>query len=156
MMMRMTNSDVRNKKKSAFAGNTIWKLRLALLFALSISATLIHPVSVFADPPVVNKTNFLVILTDDMGFSDIGCYGSEIKTPNIDRLTQNGVRFTHFYNTARCSPSRASLLAGLYPHRAEMGHLSSNNYPEPGYHNDLSKIAATMALGDTAKNSKTE
>jgi arylsulfatase len=71
------------------------------------------------------RPNVVVILVDDMGFSDIGCYGSEIPTPNIDALAENGVRFTQFYNTARCSPTRASLLTGLYPHQAGMGHLDS-------------------------------
>lgn len=93
----------------------------------------------------VKKPNILVILTDDMGYSDIGCFGSEIRTPNIDRLAGNGLRFTHFYNTARCSPTRASLLTGLYPHQASMGHLSTENFKEPGYTDDLSKSAVTMA-----------
>jgi len=92
-----------------------------------------------------NKPNIIVILTDDMGFSDIGCYGSEINTPNIDKLAKDGVRFSHFYNTARCSPSRASLLTGLYPHQAGMGHLSTENFAEAGYVDDLSKNAVTMA-----------
>jgi len=92
-----------------------------------------------------NKPNIIVILTDDMGFSDIGCYGSEINTPNIDKLAKDGVRFSHFYNTARCSPSRASLLTGLYPHQAGMGHLSTENFTEAGYVDDLSKNAVTMA-----------
>ena len=91
------------------------------------------------------KPNVMVILTDDMGYSDIGCFGSEIKTPNIDRLAANGLRFTHFYNTSRCSPTRASLLTGLYPHQANMGHLSTENYAEEGYTDDLSKKAVTMA-----------
>ena len=91
------------------------------------------------------KPNVIVILTDDMGYSDIGSYGSEIKTPNIDRLANNGLKFTQFYNTARCSPSRASLLTGLYPHQAGMGHLSTENFPEPGFVDDLSKNAVTMA-----------
>jgi arylsulfatase len=63
------------------------------------------------------QPNIIVILADDMGYSDIGSYGSEIRTPNLDRLASEGVRFTHFYNTARCSPSRASLLTGLCPHQ---------------------------------------
>ena len=67
--------------------------------------------------------NVVVILVDDMGFSDIGCYGSEISTPNIDKLGYNGLRFTQFYNAARCCPSRASLLTGLYPHQAGMGGM---------------------------------
>lgn len=93
----------------------------------------------------LKRPNILVILTDDMGYSDIGCYGSEIRTPNIDKLANNGVRFTHFYNTARCSPTRASLLTGLYPHQAGMGHLANSNYDEEGYRNDLSRNAVTMA-----------
>ena len=96
-------------------------------------------------PAEKKRPNILVILSDDMGYSDIGCFGSEINTPNIDGLAKNGVKFTQFYNTARCSPSRASLLTGLYPHEANMGHLSSSNYPEPGYGNDLSKNAVTLA-----------
>jgi arylsulfatase A-like enzyme len=89
--------------------------------------------------------NIIVIMSDDIGYSDIGCFGSEISTPNIDRLAANGIRFTQFYNTARCSPSRAALLTGLYPHQAGMGHLSSENYKEPGYVDDLSKNAVTIA-----------
>ncbi len=71
------------------------------------------------------RPNIVVILVDDMGWSDIGCYGSEIPTPNLDALAAKGVRFTQFYNTARCSPTRASLLTGLYPHQAGMGHLDN-------------------------------
>lgn len=93
----------------------------------------------------LKRPNVIVILTDDMGFSDIGCFGSEIRTPHIDRLAANGLAFTHFYNTARCSPSRASLLTGLYPHQAGMGHLSTENFKEPGFTDDLSKQAVTMA-----------
>ena len=71
------------------------------------------------------KPNIVVILVDDMGWSDIGCYGGEIATPNLDKLAAGGVRFTQFYNTARCCPTRASLLTGLYPHQAGMGHLDN-------------------------------
>ncbi|MFM9825682.1 arylsulfatase [Flavobacterium sp.] len=101
----------------------------------------------FSQPKKANtkKPNVIVILTDDMGFSDIGCFGSEIKTPNIDKLATNGISFTHFYNTARCSPSRASLMTGLYPHQAGMGFLSNYNYDEAGYVDDLSKKAVTIA-----------
>lgn len=62
-----------------------------------------------------DKTNIVLILADDLGFSDLGCYGSEIPTPNIDRLAAGGLRFTQAYNTARCWPSRAALLTGYYP-----------------------------------------
>src|SRR5881296_2450744 len=65
---------------------------------------------------VQGKPNIILILADDMGFSDAGCYGGEIHTPSIDRLAAEGVRLTRFYNMARCCPTRASLLAGVYPH----------------------------------------
>src|SRR5881227_3060684 len=68
--------------------------------------------------------NVVVILADDMGFSDVGCYGGEIHTPNIDRLAGEGVRFTQFYNMARCCPTRAALLTGLYPHQAGIGAMN--------------------------------
>ena len=99
----------------------------------------------FAQNGAPEKPNILVILTDDMGYSDIGCYGSEINTPNIDKLAANGIRFTHFYTTPRCSPTRASLLTGLYSHQAGMGHLSTENFTQAGYVDDLSKNAVTMA-----------
>ena len=70
-----------------------------------------------------DRPNILVILADDMGFSDLGCYGSEIHTPNLDKLASQGVRCTQFYNAARSCPSRAALLTGLYPHQAGMGHM---------------------------------
>ena len=73
-----------------------------------------------AQPAATPRPNIIVIMADDMGFTDIGCYGSEIRTPHIDSLANGGVRFTQFYNTARCCPSRASLLTGLY--RAPGGH----------------------------------
>src|SRR5262245_10497456 len=66
------------------------------------------------------KPNIVVIMSDDMGFSDLGCYGSEIQTPTLDRLAYGGVRLTQFYNTARCCPTRAALLTGLYPHQASI------------------------------------
>jgi arylsulfatase A-like enzyme len=115
-----------------------------LLFSMLVAITYLKP-SVMEAQSKNKRPNIVVILTDDMGYSDVGCFGSEIKTPNIDRLASNGVRFTHYYNTARCSPSRASLLTGLYPHQAEMGWLSTENYKEPGYRDDLSKNAVTMA-----------
>src|SRR5829696_4933757 len=71
------------------------------------------------------RPNIIVILVDDMGWSDIGPYGGEIPTPNLDALAARGVRFTQFYSTPRCSPTRASLLTGLYPHQAGMGHLDN-------------------------------
>jgi len=77
-------------------------------------------------PSDTRKPNIIIILADDMGFSDIGCYGAEIQTPNLDRMAKNGVRFTQMYNCARCCPTRASLLTGLYPHQAGVGHMVDN------------------------------
>jgi arylsulfatase len=118
----------------------------------SIKHTIVAGISILAWPyndyaqiKIQKKPNVIVILADDMGYSDIGCFGSEIKTPNIDRLSKNGLKFTQFYNTARCSSTRASLLTGLYPHQAGMGHLATENFKEPGYTDDLSKNAVTMA-----------
>ena len=79
-----------------------------------------------------------------MGFSDIGCYGSEIKTPNIDNLSKNGLRFTQFYNSARCCPTRASLLTGLYPHQAGMGYMSDSNL-SPNYQGFINDNCVTIA-----------
>ncbi len=90
------------------------------------------------------QPNIIVILGDDMGFSDIGCYGSEIETPNLDRLAAGGIRMTQFYNTARCCPTRASLLSGLYPHQAGIGHMM-NDLKLPGYRGDLNRRCVTMA-----------
>ena len=92
------------------------------------------------------RPNVIVILVDDMGFSDIGPYGSEIPTPNLDALAANGLRFTQFYNSARCSPSRASLLTGLYPHEAGMGGLDSIVRPGlGGFQGRLADRAVTIA-----------
>ncbi len=88
--------------------------------------------------------NIVVILADDMGFSDIGSYGSEIPTPNLDELAQSGVKFTQFYNCARCCPSRASLLTGVYPHQAGMGHMVDKAGPGPAYADDLSPHTRTI------------
>ena len=90
------------------------------------------------------KPNIVVILVDDMGFSDLGCYGSEIPTPNLDALAANGLKFTQFYNTGRCCPTRASLLTGLYPHQAGVGHMTADN-GLPGYQGRLNDRCVTIA-----------
>ncbi|TFG78699.1 MAG: arylsulfatase [Flavobacteriales bacterium] len=88
--------------------------------------------------------NIVLILGDDMGYSDIGSYGGEINTPRLDALAANGLRFTQFYNTARCCPTRASLLTGLYPQQAGVGHMV-NDRGTPAFRGDLSKHAVTIA-----------
>ena len=77
------------------------------------------------------KPNVVLILVDDMGYSDIGCYGGEILTPNIDALASKGVRFTQFYNTSRSCPARASLMTGLYQHQAGIGQMSEDPFANP-------------------------
>jgi arylsulfatase A-like enzyme len=90
------------------------------------------------------RPNIVLILADDLGYSDIGSYGGEIETPNLDSLAADGIRFAQFYNAARCVPTRASLLTGHYPHTAGLGHM---NYDagEPGYRGTLSEQTATIA-----------
>jgi arylsulfatase A-like enzyme len=90
------------------------------------------------------RPNIVVIMSDDMGFSDLGCYGGEIATPNLDALASGGLRFTQFYNTARCCPTRASLLTGLYPHQAGVGHMMENKN-KPGYTGNLNDSCRTIA-----------
>ena len=89
-------------------------------------------------------TNFVIILSDDMGISDLGSYGGEIRTENLDALAKNGLRFSQFYNTARCCPTRASLLTGLYPHQAGVGHMMDKK-PLSGYQGDLNNSCRTIA-----------
>src|SRR5690606_34917210 len=96
------------------------------------------------DALAAKQPNILLIMCDDVGFSDLGCYGSEIPTPNLDELAHNGVRFTQFYNMARCCPSRASLLTGLYPHQAGIGHMLKGDQLT-GYSNRLSSDSVTIA-----------
>jgi arylsulfatase len=102
------------------------------------------------------RPNILIILADDVGFSDLGCYGGEIRTPMLDGLAGDGLRFTQFYNCARCCPARASLLTGLYPHQAGVGLMTSDRgatYPGtgdrgeafPGYRGALNESCVTIA-----------
>ena len=109
-----------------------------------LSAGLTPWLAAAASPTEGKRPNIVVVLTDDMGFSDLGCYGGETQTPNLDRLAAGGLRFTQFYNTARCCPTRASLLTGLYPHQAAVGHMMEDKGLD-GYHGDLSRNAVTIA-----------
>jgi len=89
------------------------------------------------------KPNILLIMSDDMGFSDIDCYGSDVSTPNLNSLAANGLRFRQFYNCARCCPTRASLMSGLYPHQAGIGHMTGDS-GFPAYRGDLSSSCVTI------------
>jgi arylsulfatase len=92
------------------------------------------------------QPNIVLVMSDDMGYSDIGCYGSEIRTPTLDRLAENGLRFSQFCNMARCCPTRAALMTGLHPHQAGMGHMTgTDNGPGEAWQGDLSVHAVTIA-----------
>ena len=92
-----------------------------------------------------NKPNIVVILADDLGYSDLGCYGGEIRTPNLDALAARGLRFTQTYNSSRCCPSRASLLTGIYPHQAGIGLMTGRDQGLPGYRGRLTDQSRTLA-----------
>lgn len=92
-----------------------------------------------------DRPNILLILADDLGYSDLGCFGGEIDTPNLDALASGGVRLTQFYNTGRCCPSRAAILTGQYPHRVGLGHMTTNDLGRPGYRGVVSSEARTIA-----------
>lgn len=100
----------------------------------------------------ISQPNIVLIMADDMGYSDLSCYGSEIPTPNLDELAKSGIRFRQFYNTARCCPTRASLLTGLAPHQTGIGHMTEEptnpdgeNWGTPGYQGYLNKNCVTVA-----------
>jgi len=125
-------------------------LKISIIQILLISVLLIG----CEETNKVNSTqpNIVIILADDMGYSDLGCYGSEINTPNLDKLAKGGLRFTRFYNSARCSPSRAALLTGLYPHQAGVGYLTSSwaehhrtTLGAPEYLDHLTENSVTIA-----------
>ncbi|MEZ6119381.1 MAG: sulfatase-like hydrolase/transferase [Pirellulaceae bacterium] len=94
--------------------------------------------------PATKRPNIIIMLADDMGYSDLGCYGSEIHTPNLDSLAQHGLRFTQFYNTGRCCPTRAALLTGLYQHQAGVGHMVGD-HGLPSYQGYLNEHCVTIA-----------
>ena len=123
-----------------------------LMRRVQILATLFCAIACMSGlPEARGKPNIVIIMADDMGFSDIGCYGGEIRTPNVDRLAENGLRFTQFYNAARCCPTRASLLTGLYAHQTGIGHMTSENEQlrfdlgYPGYRGYLNRSCVTIA-----------
>ncbi len=126
---------------------------MSLLSRASIVAALLAAATggcrVSAPEPPRARPNIVVIMADDMGYADIGAYGGEIDTPNVDTLAREGIRFTQFYNTARCWPTRASLLTGLYPHQVGLGGaITPVGRPlgEPGaYQGYLSGSAPTVA-----------
>ena len=109
-------------------------------YLLTFAACLLLTSSLLA----AGRPNIVLIMADDMGYTDIGCYGSEIRTPTLDRLAEGGVRFTQFYNTSRCCPTRAALLTGLYSHQAGIG-LMTGDRGHDAYRGDLNRRCVTIA-----------
>jgi len=112
--------------------------------AISLLATLPSTAAI-AVSAAAPRPNIMLILSDDMGFSDLACYGGEIHTPTLDSLAADGLRFTQFYNGARCCPTRAALLTGLYAHEAGVGHMVGGNSTLDGYAGNLNRHCVTIA-----------
>ncbi|MEM7232495.1 MAG: arylsulfatase [Planctomycetota bacterium] len=118
----------------------IQTLRALVLLLTGLVAT---PLAI-AQPKRAKRPNIVLVMADDMGYTDIGCYGSEIETPRLDELANNGLRFTQFYNTSRCCPTRAALLTGLYSHQAGIG-LMTGDRGWDAYRGDLNRRCVTIA-----------
>src|SRR5437016_5279592 len=115
-----------------------------LRFSWSLGCVLLLTTAYSKLAVAATRPNIVVIMSDDMGYSDIGCYGGEIQTPTLDRLAAGGLRLTQFYNTARCCPTRAALLTGLYSHQAGIGHMMEDKGLD-AYRGDLNRRCATIA-----------
>lgn len=115
-----------------------------ILFFLVALAPVALSMSQGESDPAGSRPHIVLILADDLGISDIGCYGGEIPTPQLDRLAAQGLRFKQFYNTGRCCPTRASLLTGLYAHQAGVGHMMSDR-GWAAYRGDLNPQSWTLA-----------
>jgi len=126
---------INNSKLNQMMKSRIFIVGLVMFFALA---------SCNKEKQYNPKPNIILIMSDDMGYSDIGCYGGVINTPVLDGLAENGLRFTQFYNAARCCSTRASLLTGLHPHQAGIGYSMIDRGTD-GYRGDLSKKAVTIA-----------
>ncbi len=122
------------------------------ILLLLASSTISCQVESATDTPSDSRPNVVLIMVDDMGYSDIGCYGGEIPTPNIDALAAGGLRMSQFYNQARCCPTRATLMTGLYPHQTGIGHMTQAPYSlgrydtwTENYQGYLNRNCVTMA-----------
>lgn len=115
--------------------NSFGRILAAIVFGVLVSSS---------QAAESKRPNIILMMADDMGYSDLGCYGSEIRTPNLDRLAAEGMRFTQFYNTGRCCPTRAALLTGLYSHQAGIGGMVGDS-GLPGYRGFLNDHCVTIA-----------
>lgn len=119
-------------------------MRLRFSVIASLLGLVLPALAQPAAAPPQKRPNIVLIMADDMGYSDIGCFGGEVQTPNLDRLAAGGVRVTQFYNTSRCCPTRAALLTGLYSHQAGVGDMVGD-FGTPGYRGFLNDSCATIA-----------
>jgi len=117
---------------------------LLLITITGITAYSFKSVKSMAPPRKDIRPNIIIILADDLGYSDIGCFGGEVHTPNLDYLAANGLRFSRFYNISRCCPSRASLLTGIYNHDAGIGEMTTDKHVD-GYRGHITENAVTLA-----------
>ena len=119
------------------------------MFRLGLIITAVGSLLAQTNITAEEKPNIVIILVDDLGFSDIGSYGGEINTPNLDRLAKGGVKFSNFYNNSRCCPTRAGLMTGLAPHLTGIGWMSRpfQNSEEtlPSYQGYLNDKCVTIA-----------
>lgn len=128
-------------KRASLAGQVFTRVRITFLIAI---VGLGSSLAGLAAEQKSSRPNIILILADDLGYSDLGCFGSEIPTPNLDRLASRGIRMTQFYTTPRCCPTRASLLTGLYPHQAGVGNMMEDR-GIPGYRGELNRDCITAA-----------
>jgi arylsulfatase len=117
---------------------------LAIMFLIVILSSCTTNRKANKDVRKLDQPNVILILADDLGYSDLGCYGGEVHTPNLDYLAANGIRFTRFYNTSRCCPTRAALLTGLYNQQAGVGEMTTDRN-QPGYRGYLTENSVTLA-----------
>ncbi len=137
------NIDRRHSNLQPAIRLTFWICLMVFILSVHSSRQIFAQVDSKPKPP-----NVILILLDDMGYSDLGCYGGEIETPNMDRLGESGIRFTQFYNSARCCPSRASLMTGLYPHQTGIGSFTGSDRSKTrgrGYTGRLNRECLTIA-----------
>jgi arylsulfatase A-like enzyme len=121
------------------------KLAVLLIIAVIISSCTGRQSTTTEQQQEEKRPNIVLIMADDMGFSDIGCYGGEVETPSIDGLAKGGLKYTQFYNNARCCPTRASLMTGVYPQQAGMGWMTAADLGTPEYQGELNDKTVTIA-----------